>query len=694
MANRKLQVEIDRVFKKISEGVELFEDTMEKLHAATSSSQKEKFEGELKKEIKKLQRLRDQVKTWLTSGDIKDKRALLENRKLIEVQMEKFKVTEREMKTKQYSKEGLSAKEKLDPHEVAKMDMSNWITASIDKLNTQIDAFEAEQEAIYAGKGKKMSKADSERLKEVDGHIQAHKFHIGKLETILRLFENENLSLEDIEGVKDSVDYYVESNQDPDFMDDDEIYDHLNLLEDEVYGVLEEHNVGGGSSQSVNQSRDSLTQDNDEQSEQVEEQSKSSNTQSGGKKKDDDSGVVGKASTQKAQKNVSATTTSTKSGKSSAKTSLSNQAAPAAASLVSSAPTGVPAASGNKAPPAVVSVVKKYSNVANDKKSVPASVIPSTSADSQKSSSLPGAQSVSTYQNQEEVKTGPSVQSNVPPAPISFSHIVASALSKQEDTATQTQSQQQQYPGKSMQQEVSKGNDDRQLDQFQQSPSAAVQKNQDVHSRAKVFHSQQFPAEFRDLAQSTEMSWLKTYGRGDEVLKNQRLLLELQYSLDRCPELVEEACGVDDPFSGVSLEQTISIPAVNAADYEEVLSAFPSDCILPQDLPTLYEKVELDTLFFIFYHMQGSTQQYLAAKELKKQSWRFHKKYFTWFQRHEEPRAITDEYEQGSYIYFDYEGSWCQRKKLDFTFEYRYLEDDGQMSSSALQQQQQSLSAM
>lgn len=251
---------------------------MEKLHAATSSSQKEKFEGELKKEIKKLQRLRDQVKTWLTSGDIKDKRALLENRKLIEVQMEKFKVTEREMKTKQYSKEGLSAKEKLDPHEVAKMDMSNWITASIDKLNTQIDAFEAEQEAIYAGKGKKMSKADSERLKEVDGHIQAHKFHIGKLETILRLFENENLSLEDIEGVKDSVDYYVESNQDPDFMDDDEIYDHLNLLEDEVYGVLEEHNVGGGSSQSVNQSRDSLTQDNDEQSAQVEEQSKSSNT--------------------------------------------------------------------------------------------------------------------------------------------------------------------------------------------------------------------------------------------------------------------------------------------------------------------------------------------------------------------------------------------------------------------------------
>ena len=31
-----------------------------------------------------LQRLRDQIKTWAASNDIKDKRPLLENRKLIE----------------------------------------------------------------------------------------------------------------------------------------------------------------------------------------------------------------------------------------------------------------------------------------------------------------------------------------------------------------------------------------------------------------------------------------------------------------------------------------------------------------------------------------------------------------------------------------------------------------------------------
>lgn len=69
-------------------------------------------------------------------------------------------------------------------------------------------------------------------------------------------------------------------------------------------------------------------------------------------------------------------------------------------------------------------------------------------------------------------------------------------------------------------------------------------------------------------------------------------------------------------------------------------------------------------------------RRYLAAKELKRQSWRFHVKYLTWFQRHSEPQAITEEYEQGVYVYFDWEGSWCQRKKSDFRFEYRYLSED------------------
>ena len=35
----------------------------------------------------------------------------------------------------------------------------------------------------------------------------------------------------------------------------------------------------------------------------------------------------------------------------------------------------------------------------------------------------------------------------------------------------------------------------------------------------------------------------------------------------------------------------------------------------------------------------------MAAKALKKLSWRFHTKHMMWFQRLEEPKAITDDYE-------------------------------------------------
>ncbi len=41
-----------------------------------NANQKEKFEADLKKEIKKLQRYRDQIKTWIQSSEIKDKKVV------------------------------------------------------------------------------------------------------------------------------------------------------------------------------------------------------------------------------------------------------------------------------------------------------------------------------------------------------------------------------------------------------------------------------------------------------------------------------------------------------------------------------------------------------------------------------------------------------------------------------------------
>ena len=76
--------EVEKCYKKVAEGVEEFNSIYEKIEQSNNPAQKEKLEDQLKREIKKLQRLRDQIKTWAASNDVKDKDRLMENRKLIE----------------------------------------------------------------------------------------------------------------------------------------------------------------------------------------------------------------------------------------------------------------------------------------------------------------------------------------------------------------------------------------------------------------------------------------------------------------------------------------------------------------------------------------------------------------------------------------------------------------------------------
>lgn len=84
MAARKLQQEVDKTFKKVDEGCAEFDSIYEKIELSTNASQKDKLEENLKREIKKLQRLRDQIKSWHASTEVKDKEPLMDKRKLIE----------------------------------------------------------------------------------------------------------------------------------------------------------------------------------------------------------------------------------------------------------------------------------------------------------------------------------------------------------------------------------------------------------------------------------------------------------------------------------------------------------------------------------------------------------------------------------------------------------------------------------
>ena len=84
MTSRKTQQEIDKTFKKVAEGIQEFDNIYEKIYSSSNAAQKDKLEDNLKREIKKLQRFRDQIKTWAAGNEVKDKAPLLEQRKRIE----------------------------------------------------------------------------------------------------------------------------------------------------------------------------------------------------------------------------------------------------------------------------------------------------------------------------------------------------------------------------------------------------------------------------------------------------------------------------------------------------------------------------------------------------------------------------------------------------------------------------------
>ncbi|KAK2964741.1 putative CCR4-NOT transcription complex subunit 3 [Blattamonas nauphoetae] len=218
---QKLQTEISKTVKKIYEGIEFFEELFEKVHSTSNPSQKEKLEADLKSEIKKLQRQRDTLRQWISMKEIKEKDELERAKEAIEEQMETYKDFERQAKTKTYSKEGLSAKSKIDPEEQVKNETREWIRQSIRQLEEQIESLEAKVLSSQSGKKK--------NTKDFQKKIARHQFHVENLEKILRALDNDTIEIDDIKEIQDGIAYYIDENDDPDFIEDDELYCQLDL---------------------------------------------------------------------------------------------------------------------------------------------------------------------------------------------------------------------------------------------------------------------------------------------------------------------------------------------------------------------------------------------------------------------------------------------------------------------------------
>lgn len=128
--------------------------------------------------------------------------------------MEKFKACEKEMKTKAFSKEGLTQSAKLDPKAQEKLEVTSWLQQSVEDLTLQVEQSEAEIESLQGG-GKKRGKGQSSaagRLDDLEHLNERRKWHVSRLELILRLLDNGSLSTDRVLTLKEDVTYFVESN--------------------------------------------------------------------------------------------------------------------------------------------------------------------------------------------------------------------------------------------------------------------------------------------------------------------------------------------------------------------------------------------------------------------------------------------------------------------------------------------------
>ena len=154
--------------------------------------------------------------------------------------MEKFKIVERETKTKAYSKEGLTSGQKLDPAERERCEISQWLNQCLENLNIQIDQFEAEIENLGTTKKKKGrggQQDQAEQIESLNNLLEKHRDHVQKLETLLRMLDNDTVDINQIKDIKDDLEYYIENCQDPDFMENDMIYDDIDGLEEMLLDV-------------------------------------------------------------------------------------------------------------------------------------------------------------------------------------------------------------------------------------------------------------------------------------------------------------------------------------------------------------------------------------------------------------------------------------------------------------------------
>ena len=67
--------------------------------------------------------------------------------------------------------------------------------------------------------------------------VEKHRDHIQKLETLLRMLDNDQVEVQQIKDIQEDIDNYIENSQEPDFFENEFIYEDIEGLEEMLLDV-------------------------------------------------------------------------------------------------------------------------------------------------------------------------------------------------------------------------------------------------------------------------------------------------------------------------------------------------------------------------------------------------------------------------------------------------------------------------
>eukprot|EP00210_Caulerpa_lentillifera_P008437 g8049.t1 len=632
-AARKLQSEIDRTLKKVQEGIIEFDEIWNKIYDADNQTQREKYENDLKKEIKKLQRLRDQIKTWINGNDIKDKSSLTDARKNIERKMEQFKNCEKEAKTKAFSKAGLGQAAKLDPEEKARQSTREWLNDQVEALQMQIDEFESELEGLNSSR---RGKKPSERQEILEECVNRHRGHIARLEQCMRCLDNDTVNYQEIDDLKDLVEYYVNENQEDDlgYTTVDENYSTvLDRLNDVTLGV-----------QSLTlQQKLNKTKDIDEERDKERAAAAAVKAQLASHGSSQLSTLID----EEKKLNVK---TPTPTGASSKKGGMSESS------------------SGNHSSTdeteSETAMMQSKGTVRNEPQTAAGRSNVSVSMTQQKSTSLTGSLR---SENEDFPKLQSSGVSEKSKSDELSEDVKTSPRQSAPSSSTQTTlpliNTTDSVPGSS------KGSTDPMLTTMtldELTSALSMQCGAPRGSAGGVVSTPSPPSQFEGNP-AASLQLLRACNRG---------ALPQQIDGDYRVQLFHNTSRV------FSQQLPASYPVYRLPQLED---------------SNFYKQLDTEGLFYAFYFHPEDIVQYCAARELKRQSWRYHLEHKFWFKPTGDPTVKTDDYEEGACIYFDRVltsssalpgdsssadmNGWCYRRKDNFMFTRDQVDDDNDVDS-------------